>query len=102
MKKYMIEALKEAKKAFELGEVPIGAVIVKDNKIISRAFNKKSILLWLVIIIMISLGFLSYKVIDFFKQARTRTNIFKLIYGNLGNIFIISSINDSNKCVFLF
>ena len=37
----MIEALKEAKKAFELGEVPIGAVIVKDNKIISRAFNKK-------------------------------------------------------------
>ena len=41
MKKYMIEALKEAKKAFELGEVPIGAVIVKDNKIISRAFNKK-------------------------------------------------------------
>ena len=41
MKKYMIEALKEAKKAFELGEVPIGAVIVKDNKIISRAINKK-------------------------------------------------------------
>ena len=41
MKKYMIEALKEAKKACELGEVPIGAVIVKDNKIISRAFNKK-------------------------------------------------------------
>ena len=41
MKKYMIEALKEAKKAFELGEVPIGAIIVKDNKIISRAFNKK-------------------------------------------------------------
>lgn len=41
MKKYMIEALKEAKKAFGLGEVPIGAVIVKDNKIISRAFNKK-------------------------------------------------------------
>ncbi len=41
MEKYMIEALKEAKKAFELGEVPIGAVIVKDNKIISRAFNKK-------------------------------------------------------------
>lgn len=41
MKKYMIEALKEAKKAFELGEVPIGAIIVKNNKIISRAFNKK-------------------------------------------------------------
>ena len=41
MKKYMIEALKEANKAFKLGEVPIGAVIVKDDKIISRAFNKK-------------------------------------------------------------
>lgn len=41
MEKYMLEALKEAKKAFELGEVPIGAVIVKDDKIISRAFNKK-------------------------------------------------------------
>ena len=41
MEKYMLEALKEANKAFELGEVPIGAVIVKDGKIISRAFNKK-------------------------------------------------------------
>lgn len=37
----MLEALKEADKAFKLGEVPIGAVIVKDDKIISRAFNKK-------------------------------------------------------------
>ena len=41
MEKYMLEALKEANKAFKLGEVPIGAVIVKDDKIISRAFNKK-------------------------------------------------------------
>ena len=41
MEKYMLEALKEANKAFKLGEVPIGAIIVKDNKIISRAFNKK-------------------------------------------------------------
>ena len=31
---YMNEALKEAKKAMELGEVPVGAVIVKDDKII--------------------------------------------------------------------
>ena len=37
----MLEALKEANKAFKLREVPIGAIIVKDNKIISRAFNKK-------------------------------------------------------------
>ncbi len=37
--KYMKEALKEARKAYEKEEVPIGAVIVKDNKIISRAHN---------------------------------------------------------------
>ena len=37
--KYMKEALKEAKKAEKIGEVPIGAVIVKDNKIIARAHN---------------------------------------------------------------
>ena len=39
--KYMIEALKEAKKAYKKNEVPIGAIIVKDNKIIARAYNKK-------------------------------------------------------------
>lgn len=37
--KYMNEALKEAKKAFEKEEVPIGALIVKDGKIIARAHN---------------------------------------------------------------
>lgn len=37
----MKEALKEANKAFLLNEVPIGAVIVKDGKIIARAYNKK-------------------------------------------------------------
>lgn len=39
--KYMKEALKEAKKAYEIGEVPIGAVIVKEDKIIARAHNEK-------------------------------------------------------------
>lgn len=39
--KYMQEALKEAKKAYEKLEVPVGAVIVKDGKIISRAHNLK-------------------------------------------------------------
>ena len=34
--KFMKEALKEAKKAYEKGETPIGAVIVKDGKIIAR------------------------------------------------------------------
>ncbi len=39
--KYMKEALKEAKKAYNKLEVPVGAVIVKDGKIISRAHNLK-------------------------------------------------------------
>ena len=39
MKRFMEEALVEAKKAFELGEVPVGAVIVKDGEIIARAHN---------------------------------------------------------------
>jgi len=38
---YMKEALKQAKKAYEKGEVPIGAIIVKDGNIISRAYNKR-------------------------------------------------------------
>ena len=37
----MKEALKEAQKALEQEEVPVGAVIVKDGKIISRAHNIK-------------------------------------------------------------
>ena len=36
---FMKEALKEAKKAALKGEVPIGAVIVKENKIIARGHN---------------------------------------------------------------
>ena len=39
--KFMKEALKEAKKAYEKEEIPVGAVIVKDNKIIARAYNQK-------------------------------------------------------------
>ena len=38
---FMKKALKEAKKAYERKEVPVGVVIVKDNKIISRAYNQK-------------------------------------------------------------
>lgn len=37
---YMHEALKQAKIAFEEGEVPVGAVIVCRNKIIARAYNQ--------------------------------------------------------------
>lgn len=39
--KFMEEALKEAKKAYNKLEVPVGAVIVKDGKIIARAYNQK-------------------------------------------------------------
>ena len=38
---YMNIAIKEAKKAYKYEEVPVGAVIVKNNKIISKAYNKK-------------------------------------------------------------
>ena len=38
---FMKEALKEAKKAYNKLEVPVGVVIVKDNKIIARAYNQK-------------------------------------------------------------
>jgi len=36
---FMQEAIKEAKKAFDADEVPVGAVIVCNNKIIARAHN---------------------------------------------------------------
>ena len=39
--KFMKEALKEAQKAYDKKEIPVGAVIVKDNKIIARAHNVK-------------------------------------------------------------
>lgn len=38
---YMKEALKEAKRAYSTYEVPVGAVIVYDDKIIARAYNQK-------------------------------------------------------------
>jgi tRNA(adenine34) deaminase len=37
---FMKEALKEAGKAFDIGEVPVGAVVVCQNKIIARAHNQ--------------------------------------------------------------
>ena len=38
---YMKQALKEAEKAYKILEVPVGAIIVKDEKIIARAHNQK-------------------------------------------------------------
>lgn len=40
--KYMKEALKQAKKAYKLGEVPIGCVIVFEDKIIGRGYNRRN------------------------------------------------------------
>ena len=40
--KYMKEALKQAKKAALIDEVPIGCVIVHDDKIIARGYNKRN------------------------------------------------------------
>lgn len=39
---YIQQTLKLAKKAYKKNEVPVGAIIVKDNKILSTAFNKKN------------------------------------------------------------
>lgn len=41
METYMKAAIELAKKAYKKDEVPVGAVIVKDNKIISKAYNKR-------------------------------------------------------------
>ena len=41
--KYMREAIRQAKKAYALGEVPIGCVIVYKDKIIGRGYNRRTI-----------------------------------------------------------
>lgn len=40
--KYMKEAIKQAKKAYALGEVPIGCVIVYEDRIIGRGYNRRN------------------------------------------------------------
>lgn len=40
---FMRQALVEAQKAYELGEVPVGAVVVRDGQIISRGHNRREI-----------------------------------------------------------
>ena len=41
---FMKKALQEAEKAFEKGEIPVGAVIVIDNKVIARSHNLTELL----------------------------------------------------------
>ena len=40
--KFMREAIKQAKKAEAIGDVPIGCVIVHDGKVIARGYNKRN------------------------------------------------------------
>ena len=40
--KYMKEALRLAKKAYALDEVPIGCVIVRNDKVIARGYNRRN------------------------------------------------------------
>lgn len=40
--RYMKEAIKQAKKAYAIGDVPIGCVIVYEDKIIARGYNKRN------------------------------------------------------------
>lgn len=40
--RYMKEAIRQAKKAAKIGEVPIGCVIVFENRIIARGYNKRN------------------------------------------------------------
>lgn len=40
--KYMKEAMKQTRKAYKLGEVPIGCVIVHESKIIGRGYNRRN------------------------------------------------------------
>ena len=41
---FMGEALRQAAKAYEQGEVPVGAVVVREGRIIARAFNQVEML----------------------------------------------------------
>jgi tRNA(adenine34) deaminase len=41
---FMQEALKQAKIAFEKGEIPVGAVVVFENRVVGRAYNQTEML----------------------------------------------------------
>lgn len=41
--KYMKQAIKQAQKAYAIGEVPIGCVIVYQDKVIGRGYNRRTI-----------------------------------------------------------
>jgi tRNA(adenine34) deaminase len=41
---FMTEALRQATRAYQQGEVPVGAVIVREGRIIARAYNQVELL----------------------------------------------------------
>ena len=41
---FLRQALKEAERAFEAGEVPVGAVVVREGKVIGRGHNQREAL----------------------------------------------------------
>ena len=43
-KKWMSEAIRLAQIAYEKDEIPVGAIVIKDNKIIGRGYNQREIL----------------------------------------------------------
>ena len=40
---FMAIAMEEARKAYSLGEIPIGAILVKDNTVVSRHHNRREL-----------------------------------------------------------
>lgn len=42
--KWMLEAIRLAEIAYEKDEIPVGAIVVKDNKIVGRGYNQREIL----------------------------------------------------------
>ena len=40
---FMAFAMEEARKAYSLGEIPIGAILVKDNTVVSRHHNRREL-----------------------------------------------------------
>ena len=40
MDKYILETIKQAEKAYQKNEVPVGSIIIKDNIIISKGYNQ--------------------------------------------------------------
>ncbi len=42
--RFMLEALKEAWKAFNANEVPVGAVLVKEQRVVARGYNQVEVL----------------------------------------------------------